>query len=115
MFTGRRRGLTLIELVLYVAAIICLSVTLFGTNPVKSVASDNMVERGLAVDTALSLYYFARGHVYPNALTELQPVYFPPSVNLSEFSYSVQAGNTQYRLEVTLPNGAVFVTPGSKF
>lgn len=106
-----------------------------GAHMVQNIKTSSLIVQCDAIDRALELWAkahrkvddasitydsngkmsFSRKRLYPENLNELGEVqemgYFAKeTIDLSQFIYSTIDNGTQYRLEVTLPNGAVYTS-----
>lgn len=115
----KRKGLTIVEIALY--AMLILSIAAAGISSMngsttKSVEANNLKDQAFIIDTVLSQWYKSHSGVYPGNLTTLQTMgILSPNFDLTKFIYTTQSSNTQYRLVVTMPIGANYTSPGSKY
>lgn len=125
-------------LLVYVFLLMAFSAGIYGGNLfVSNMKVENLVTQCNVIDTSLEVWskshtavdvasvtyenektHFNKKRLYPEDLTELGIIqnmgYFSRStIDLSQFKYSTLDDGTSYVLEVTLPNGAVFQSPGS--
>lgn len=138
----KKRGILLYQLVLVLLITLIvfgIGVTT-GNNVMKNVRTDNLRSQCNIIDRSLEAYakshrgvtttsvtYNSEGKVsytqnrqYPENLTELGEIqdkgYFSTSIDLTKFTYSmaqVSDGTMVYKLEVHLPDGTVYTSPGS--
>lgn len=111
----RRPGVSLVTLSLAcIIVMICLGFSLSAHN-VNKISDDEMKAAALAMDTALSSWYQFHAGYYPASLQLMRDAkVIPDKSPIESFVYSTTDNQTAYVLTVTLSNGAIWITPGSK-
>ena len=94
-----------------------LIITVFSMAPpnMGKFDDDGLKDVAVTVDSALAQWYQFHSGSYPADLNALITAgVIPATTPVDKLTYSTAAGNTQYRLSVTL-RASTWATPGSKY
>lgn len=119
--------------------IVMVGLSVAGVNIVRGVKTDKLKAECDVIDHALETWasahkrvveasihqdeegrtYYGMERQYPETLEQLGELqvygYIPRSIDKSGFRYATRDHATRYRLEVNLPDGSVYVSPGSGY
>ena len=113
----KQKGISLVSFAIYVCIFtIIIGVSLTSVNFGDKCVTDKYLQTSITqLDEALAIYYGNHSGSYPVNLTTLQTLgLVPNSFSLTEFTYTVNADRTLYKLTVTLNTGTNYVSPNSK-
>lgn len=112
----KRRGSLLLGLAVVSILMIILSAVAPNTGTIiTSVNDNNLKDQCYLLDNALSSWFTSHGGQYPDSLLILQNMGFvSKQMSLDNFTYSLSADQTLYRVTITLKNGSTYTSVGSK-
>lgn len=109
----RRKGLSLVHLIVYVLMIILFmsfNLVVNSNSMVQSVSNDTLKSNCYAVDRALSIWYGSHSGQYPPNLAYLTDIgILPPTIEINNFGYSTTG--EKYRLTIRLSDGSTYISP----
>ncbi len=136
----KKQGVFSMTMETMVCIVACLTVFAYGINVclLRNAATDQIKQECAILDRALETYatyhrsvdeasvhvtedgktHYASRRTYPETLAELGELqtagYLPHKMDLTKYRYKTSDQKTTYALEVTLPDGTVYKSSGSK-
>jgi len=110
---GRRAGMSLVSLSLYILIIIVMSLFIVAKPNPERIEDDGLRDFAITLDTSLSQWYAFHSGSYPETLTTMiDAKVLPEHAPVHKFTYTTNGEKTKYHMIVIL-NNSTWTTPGS--